>query len=82
MDEKPTSFSTINDVEESLKPSATEQQLNSPNNVTISSGAFKVVKFESVTERERSILKLSFGGRSPTKMPTQLIHLADEDESG
>ncbi|TKR72061.1 hypothetical protein L596_019577 [Steinernema carpocapsae] len=41
---------------------------------------FKVVKFESVTERERSMARLSLG-RSPTKMPTQLIHPADEDES-
>ncbi|VDO48575.1 unnamed protein product [Brugia timori] len=41
---------------------------------------FQVVKFESVTERERSLSRLSLG-RSPTKMPTQLIHPADEDES-
>ncbi|KAK0390326.1 hypothetical protein QR680_019302 [Steinernema hermaphroditum] len=41
---------------------------------------FKVVKFESVTERERSMARLSLG-RSPTKMPTQLIHPADDDES-
>lgn len=47
-----------------------------------STDLFKVVKFESVTERERNILKLSIGGRSPTKMPTQLIHLADDDDSG
>lgn len=40
-----------------------------------------MVKFESVTERERSLSRLSLG-RSPTKMPTQLIHPADEDESG
>ncbi|VDM97084.1 unnamed protein product [Thelazia callipaeda] len=39
-----------------------------------------VVKFESVTERERSLNRLSLG-RSPTKMPTQLIHPADDDES-
>ncbi|KAM3728875.1 Rab GTPase-activating protein [Dirofilaria immitis] len=40
----------------------------------------KVVKFESITERERSLSRLSLG-RSPTKMPTQLIHPADDDES-
>src|SRR4051812_9525243 len=43
---------------------------------------YKVVRFESVTERERSIGKMQLGGRSPTKMPTQLIHPADDDESG
>ncbi|VDN28337.1 unnamed protein product [Gongylonema pulchrum] len=42
--------------------------------------SLKVVKFESVTERERLLHRLSLG-RSPTKMPTQLIHPADEDES-
>jgi hypothetical protein len=42
---------------------------------------FKVVRFESIAERERSLTRLSFGGRSPTKMPTQLIHPADDDES-
>lgn len=41
----------------------------------------QVVRFESVTERERSISRLSLG-RSPTKMPTQLIHPADDDDSG
>uniref|UniRef100_A0A915C0Q2 Rab GTPase-activating protein 1 n=4 Tax=Parascaris univalens TaxID=6257 RepID=A0A915C0Q2_PARUN len=40
----------------------------------------QVVRFESVTERERSNTRLSLG-RSPTKMPTQLIQPADEDES-
>lgn len=53
-----------------------------PDGKVLSTDLFKIVKFESVTEREKSISKLSFGGRSPTKMPTELIHLADEDESG
>lgn len=43
---------------------------------------FKVVRFESVTERELSMSRLNVGVRSPTKLPSQLIHLADEDESG
>ncbi|VDM09888.1 unnamed protein product [Wuchereria bancrofti] len=47
---------------------------------SVNEANMKVVKFESVTERERSLSRLSLG-RSPTKMPTQLIHPADEDES-
>ncbi|KAK6111866.1 Rab-GTPase-TBC domain family protein [Brugia pahangi] len=47
---------------------------------SVNEADMKVVKFESVTERERSLSRLSLG-RSPTKMPTQLIHPADEDES-
>jgi hypothetical protein len=43
--------------------------------------AREVVRFESVTERERSRARLSLG-RSPSKMATQLIHPADDDESG
>jgi hypothetical protein len=34
-----------------------------------------------MTERERTMTRLSLG-RSPTKMATQLIHPADDDESG
>uniref|UniRef100_A0A914W7E3 Beta-hexosaminidase A n=1 Tax=Plectus sambesii TaxID=2011161 RepID=A0A914W7E3_9BILA len=44
------------------------------------SNAREVVRFESVTERERSMARLSLG-RSPSKMVTQLIHPADDDES-
>lgn len=43
--------------------------------------SYSVVKFESLTERERKKLK-TIGDRSPTKMPTQLIHPADDDDSG
>lgn len=43
--------------------------------------ALQVVKFESLTERERTLSRLTLG-RSPTKMPTQLIQPADDDESG
>ncbi|VDK51014.1 unnamed protein product [Anisakis simplex] len=46
----------------------------------IDKSIFEVVRFESVTERERINTRLSLG-RSPTKMPTQLIQPADEDES-
>lgn len=44
--------------------------------------SFNVVRFESLTERKRNNLKETIGGRSPTKMPTQLIHPADDDDSG
>ncbi|VDN51777.1 unnamed protein product [Dracunculus medinensis] len=47
---------------------------------SIKNAVLSVVRFESVTERERSISRLSLG-RSPTKMPTQLIHPADDDDS-
>lgn len=52
----------------------------SPAEPSSSKGPMQVVRFESVTERERSLTRLSLG-RSPTKMPTQLIHPADDDES-
>uniref|UniRef100_A0A158R5T0 PID domain-containing protein n=1 Tax=Syphacia muris TaxID=451379 RepID=A0A158R5T0_9BILA len=44
------------------------------------STALQVVKFESATEKERSLNRVPLG-RSPTKMPTQLIHPADDDDS-
>uniref|UniRef100_A0A1I8EPU5 Rab-GAP TBC domain-containing protein n=2 Tax=Wuchereria bancrofti TaxID=6293 RepID=A0A1I8EPU5_WUCBA len=47
---------------------------------SVNEANMKVVKFESVTERKRSLSRISLD-RSPTKMPTQLIHPADEDES-
>lgn len=51
-------------------------------NDTTPNSLFKILAFESVAERNRNLLKRSHGGRSPTKMPTQLIHPADDDESG
>ncbi|KAI1709246.1 rab-GTPase-TBC domain-containing protein [Ditylenchus destructor] len=60
-----------------LKSDKTTPEAMNGNNST----PYKVVKFESVTERERSMSKISLDGRSPTKMPTQLIHPADDDES-
>uniref|UniRef100_A0A915EUV2 Rab-GAP TBC domain-containing protein n=1 Tax=Ditylenchus dipsaci TaxID=166011 RepID=A0A915EUV2_9BILA len=42
---------------------------------------YQVIRFQSATERERNMSKICLDGRSPTKMPTQLIHPADDDES-
>lgn len=53
---------------------------NSPTEHTLVD-SFNIVCFESLTERERNNSKV-VGGRSPTKMPTQLIHPADDDDSG
>jgi len=50
---------------------------------TSAEAPYKVLKCESVTERERTMsTRHSVGAlRSPTKLPAQLIHLADENDS-
>jgi hypothetical protein len=50
---------------------------------TSSEAPYKVVRCESVTERERAMsTRQSVGAlRSPTKLPSQLIHMADENDS-
>uniref|UniRef100_A0A7E4ZY60 PID domain-containing protein n=1 Tax=Panagrellus redivivus TaxID=6233 RepID=A0A7E4ZY60_PANRE len=50
---------------------------------TSAEAPYKVVRCESVTERERTIATRASVGtlRSPTKLPSQLLHLADENDS-
>ena len=50
---------------------------------TSAEAPYKVLKCESITERERTMsTRHSVGAlRSPTKLPAQLIHLADENDS-
>jgi hypothetical protein len=55
-------------------------------NTIFSATLRKVLRFESATERERQLAAQTIAGgkeKSPSRqMPTQLIHPADDDESG
>lgn len=53
--------------------------LEGQHNALVSEDFFKVMYFKSLTEREKYGVN---GLNSPTKLPTQLVHPVDDDESG